>query len=568
MKFIKYNNDKCDDCYKCLRVCPTKAIVITDNRREIIDDLCIKCGLCQQSCTRDALEIQNDRVKIQKQIDLGKKIAVSLAPSYAGVLKFDNYKKIVSSIKALGIDYVEETSIGAEIVAKAYEDEIIKGERKNIITSCCPSANYLIEKYYPSLIPNILDIVSPMICHGRMLKEKYGKDTYVVFIGPCLAKKSEAEEVDGAIDAILTFQELMEWFDDENIVIDEMNLEDFDEMGSKRGAAFPLGGSLYKEDLFSRCNNKYKYIRADGIETCSDILKTLENDKLENYCIEINICNGSCINGPDLPNNDFTFYESEYNLTKYLEVFDLEKEINIDDKVNIKRSFTNKHKIYKTPNEKEINKILANIGKYTRHDELNCGACGYDTCREKAISIYRGLSDPNMCLPYLRNKAESLQMVVFDNTPNLLCILDKNLRIIDFNPSFSELFGENEMNLKNIPVCAFLREKYFKELLNGHKNIRKKKIYLEEYDKTFYMNATYIEENDAIVLILNDITATENSKKEIRNMKEQTLKACNEVINKQMRVAQEVASLLGETTAETKVNLNRLRNIVLSEDEG
>lgn len=564
-KFIKYDSEKCDDCYKCLRTCPTKAIMINKDQRKIIEELCIKCGACKRICPRDAIEIQNDKYLIKKWLNQNKTIAVSLAPSFAGIKQFNHYHQLIAGLKRLGFKYIEETSVGAEAVAKIYEDELKNHSKGNIITTACPASNFYIEKNHPELIKQMLPIVSPMIYHGRLLKKQYDSDIKVVFIGPCLAKKAEAFEMKGAVDGVLTFNELIEWFAEEDIILDKLAPQAFDAVGSKRGAAFPLGSTLFKKDLNNHLNDQLNFLRVTGIDACKDVLNSLEEDQLNNYCVEINICDGSCINGPDFPSEKQHFYESRDLIKNYVEQQGIEhKETKV---IEYKRTFKNKKKYFEQPSEEELQEILRSIGKYDEHDELNCGACGYTTCRQKAISIYYEMSDPHMCMAYLREKAESFQSVFFEHSPNALCILDEDFTIVDYNNAFHNIFGYSNINLEHFPISAFFDEELFETFFNSDQTIYKEKIFLSQYDKKFYLTLVYVEAIEAIVLILMDITLEENYKKEVEMMKKDTLDTCQNVIEEQMRVAQEIASLLGETTAQTKVNLNKLKSLVLNDKD-
>lgn len=569
MKFIEFDQKKCDECYKCLRICPTKAIIFTEHRRDIVDDMCIKCGLCQASCPQEALTIQNDKYKVKKNIRLGKKIAISLAPSYAAAFNTDNPKRIISALRQLGASWIEETSVAAEIVSQMYETHIETQAKTNILTTCCPSANYLVQYYYPELLDYMLPVVSPMIAHGKMIKDKLGEDTYVVFIGPCLAKKAEAE-AEGVIDAVLTFNELLEWFNEEGLDYNQLTPGDFDAQATIRGMAYPVGGSLFQNDRKTPINQQYHTIRVDGIERCKDLLETLKVDGLENYCIEMNICHGSCVNGPDMPHDGQTYYQRKNRIFKYLEQHDTQLTLNellSENAANLSyhQIFKPKKNVLKKPSKDEIKQILRQIDKFSEKDYLNCGSCGYDTCEDKAIAVFNNLSKPQMCLPYLRTKAESLSSALFENTPNLVCILDHDLNLIEYNPTFESVFHLDDISLKGMPILAFMDESLFAKCLSEKTSILGQRELLEGVDKIFYCNAIYTDRY--ILGILTDMTQIEKSRQDMAQVKERTLVACQEVINKQMRVAQEIASLLGETTAETKVNLNRLRDIVLL-DEG
>ena len=234
---------------------------------------------------------------------------------------------------------------------------------------------------------------------------------------------------------------------------------------------------------------------------------------------------------------------------------------------NFKRSFKNKMINQKTPSLKELEDILKKINKFEEKDYLNCGACGYKSCMDKAEASFYGFSDISMCMPYLRSKAESLQSIIFDNTPNLILILDRNMNILDYNPAFSKVFNKNNSNIKGCDVGRYIKDDIFNKVFKNKTNITGLKERFKEIDKVFFINLIYIESDDVIVTILTDITTNEKNKEELSIVKGRTLKICQEVINEQMRAAQEIASLLGETTAETKVNLNKLKEIVLKEDD-
>jgi len=569
MIFIDFDKNKCDECYKCLRECPTKSIAFTKDTREIIDERCIKCGKCQAVCEHKALKIQNDKNIVKRAIKNGKNVIVSLAPSFISAFELDMPEQIVTGLKKLGFSEVEETAIGAEVISEHYEKEIINCTNQHIITSCCSSANYLIETYYPHLISSMIPVDSPMIAHGKMLKSKT-EDAYVVFIGPCLAKKAEANELKGAIDAVLTFNELNDWFLEENIDVEELETTPFGGESTIRGCAYPLGGSLFRGDLKTRINDNYKYVRVDGIDKCKDILESMSKGSLDKYCVEMNICSGSCINGPDLPKSKDTYFEREDKLQRYIES---KKNVTVEGDienlaVDVVRSFNNKEVVIKKPSKTEIKEILSQIGRYSLYDQLNCGACGYSTCIEKAEATYYGFADSHMCLPYLRDKAESRQSIIFDNSPNLICILDEGLNILEYNPSFNMKINVNNIQLKNMPIFTIMEDELFLKVLEKKENVVNSKVNFKSLDMDFIANIIYREDEKVIVAILTDVTLDEKNRQELTRVKEQTLFSCQEVIENQMRVAQEIASLLGETTADTKVNLNKLKNIVLYDEGG
>ena len=566
MKFIDFDVNKCDECFKCLRACPTKAIAFTRNRRHIIDELCIKCGLCQLECPQDALTIKLDLQAVKNAIMAGKRVVASIAPSFAGAFPISRPGQMPSALKELGFYSIEETARGAEIVSELYEKDIKESKAKNIITSCCPSSNDLIRRYYPSVLPYVIPVVSPMLAHGFDLKERYGKEAMVVFIGPCLAKKAEAMEIAGSIDAVITFKELEKWFSETGIEIEKCDVISFDTPTSKRGKAYPLGGSLWKKDLETRINPKYQYIHIDGIENCKTFLSSLASGQLSGYCVELNICTNSCINGPDMPKASGNVYQRRDQLRQYVVQSSDEKgfvPVTVDIE-HFRRGFAEQEISHPKINDHQVSEVLIEMGKYTDKDQLNCGACGYSSCYDKAIAIVKGYSSIDMCLDRLRHKAESLQAIIFDNSPNAICILDSECRIQEVNPAFNNIFNASKIKLTYWPIAAFIDDPIFDEITHTKQYRLSKKIYVPDVSRTFFSNVVSIQGGNILVGIFTDITDAEHSKDELQRVKEETLITCQEVIEKQMRVAQEIASLLGETTADTKIGLNKLKKLVLT----
>lgn len=573
MKFIEFNKEKCDACLKCLRVCPTKAIAFNGEKRAIVDDLCIKCGLCQATCPQEALKIRNLMSQVLAWVNGEEKVAISLAPSYVGAFGLEAPRKMATALFEIGFDYVEETAIGAEVVAKAYDKVIETGHARNIVTSCCPSANYLVEQYFPLVIKSMIPVVSPMVAHGRLIKEAYGEDTKVVFIGPCLAKMAEAEEFGGSVDAVLTFDELEDLLKSKGIRVKECSETDFSRDSAKRGRAFPLGGSLNTIDNRRRDDESYNFIHVSGYEACKDILNELKIGNLNHCCVEMNICEGSCINGPDMPKNTLSRYSREIYMRRYGRSKASRTNASIVPENNYKglelsRSFRDRQLRHNEPNNQMIRQMLQQMGKFSDKEELNCGACGYTTCKDKAKAAYLGYSDIDTCLPHLREKAESMQSIMIENSPNAVLIINNDLTVKEVNPTFVKLFNREGLPMIDMPLELFVQSDTFGQVFEMKESALNRRGYNAEIDCYFIINAVYIEESDVVIAFLTDISEDEKRRLEFRKVKEETLIKTQEVIDKQMRVAQEIASLLGETTAETKMSLKSLNQLVLSDTEG
>ncbi len=557
MKFIEFHSEKCDECFKCLRFCPTKAIAFTPNNRHIVDDLCIKCGQCLVHCKQGALTIHKDEHHVKTLLAGKQKVAISIAPSFAGLFVMRHPLQMVKALRMLGFDYVEETARGAEIISKAYDTIIERQDMKNIITSCCPSGMDLLQHNFGKSTEQAIQVVSPMVAHGRDMKARY-EDVKTVFIGPCIAKKAEASEFSDSIDAVMTFRELEVWFEEADIDLNELSTSTFDTPSTVRGRAFPIGGRLSAQ-------SNYQHLHLAGIDDCNSFLEAVESDSIHGFCAELNICSGGCLNGPEIPKQAPNPFRRMEKLLSYMDQ-KLAGEFEEIPNIEITRHFKDLTYVNKDVDEAQVYNVLMDMGKYSESDQINCGACGYKTCYNKAIAVVKGYSDIDLCMDRLKHKVESLQSIIFDNSPNAICILDEEQRIQEINPSFNQIFNEDKIKLDGWPIHAVMGCDIFEKLLYPDTQHVSQKLYLEDVDKTFFMNLIRIHEGKTYVGILTDVTYEEKKKEEMTVMKSQTLDTVQEVINKQMRVAQEIASLLGETTAETKIGLNKLRDIVLGEE--
>lgn len=403
---------KCKRCYSCIRECPAAAIRVMDGQAVVLSDRCISCGHCVKVCSQNAKEIYSEVDKVMNTIiPTGKGIAI-VAPSFAASFP-DNYNKIPTALKKLGFIQVCETAFGADLISEAYKDVFENTRGGTIISSPCPAVYNFIEKYHAELVPNLAKIVSPMIAMGRYLKENLGEDTQVVFIGPCVAKKSEAmdENVSDAIEGVLTFFELKEMFEIAGIDLDELEHSDFDPPYANLGKSFPLAGGLLKTAGISSDILRTETIIVEGVSNVKEIIQDISDKKINAKFVDILFCEG-CINGPAL-DSDLNLYSRREKVIEYIDenISHVDKqvwksEIYNNRHLNFKRDFTAKSQRRPMPSEERIKEILAKTNKFEKSDELNCGSCGYPTCREYAIAIAKDLAEEDMCLPYLIEKLE------------------------------------------------------------------------------------------------------------------------------------------------------------------
>jgi uncharacterized Fe-S cluster-containing protein len=456
---------------------------------------------------------------------------------------------VIDRLKALFTRTVAEGTLDTT-AADALLALFASGEQDVVISTCCHSANLLVQKYFPHLLKYMAKRLSPMQTHAKMMKEK-DPDAKVVFIGPCIAKKEEAEQYPDIVDAVLTFEELEEWMEEEDV--SPVILPD--ERLKGRARLFPIPGGIIRSMKADRPGVSYMAI--DGAEQCIKALRDLENGALKNCFIEMSICEGSCAGGPVMGEQRY----SQVRNRVQVESFSGPEHWKIDSPVsNALYKTMNWIKVdQQTPDEEEIKRILAHIGKTKPEDELNCGSCGYNTCRSKALAVYRGKADLSMCMPFLKEKAESFSNLVTKNTPNGIIVADEQLNIQMMNPTARHWFSvAKEEDIRTMRLNQLTEvDEYIEAMLTGRVISGRKSF--DSYGITAEQNVVYDENFRAVIIILRDITGAESERSAREQLTQQTLEITDQVINKQMRIVQEIASLLGETTAETKIALSQLQ---------
>ena len=549
-KFLQLKKSNCKNCYKCIRNCPVKSIKFADGQANIIPDECILCGRCFVNCPQDAKQIRDDVPRVKEMIASGKKVIASVAPSFIAEFPLMDFAAMKSALLKLGFADAQETAIGATIVKTEYEKMIASGKHDVIISSCCHSVNALIQKYYPSVLPYLADVLSPMLAHCRVIKEE-NPGACAVFIGPCISKKEEAE-LYGECDVALTYEELEAWMNEAGVVPAGDSTEP-DE--GKRGRFFPIKGGIIKS--MHTENTGFTYLAVDGVQNCIAAIKEIESGALKNCFIEMNACEGACINGPAISHHHKPLLSGEVKVVAFAGDDEFRVAMPIDTFKNIPYIGTHE----KITGEAAIKEILAKMGKTSPEQELNCGSCGYPTCREKAIAVYQGKADLSMCLPFLKEKAETFSGYVINNTPNAIFVLDENLCVQQINKAGCALFNlKTPSDILGSPIVRLLNPADYLGVMTSGVPIKEKKHYLAEYKKYVAETIVYDHEYHIVFSIMRDITSEEERQSERSELCNKTVAITNEVIEKQMRVVQEIASLLGETTAETKIALTQLKD--------
>ncbi len=551
---LTLKKSNCKNCYKCIRHCPVKSIRFSGNQAHIIGNECILCGQCFVVCPQNAKEIVDETEKAKVLIQSGEPVYVSLAPSFIANYDGIGIEPMRKALKKLGFADVEETAIGATMVKREYERILSEEKRDILISSCCHSINLLIQKYFPSLLPYLADTMSPMQAHCADIKRRY-PNSKTVFIGPCVAKKDEAEYYSGIVDAVLTFEELSNWLAEAGVTLEAQ--EEKTEEGLTR--FFPTTGGILK--TITKHEPDYTYLAVDGVENCISVLRDIESGRVHKVFVEMSACVGSCIGGPVMEK----FHRSP--VRDYIRVaqFARDKDFSVEqpDALAIRKHFDRIDRKLEAPTETEICTVLRQMGKNKPSDELNCGSCGYNTCREKAIAICQGKAEVSMCLPYLKDKAESFSDTIVKNTPNGIIVLNENLEVQQINASARELMNiRYASDVLGEPVVRILDPSPFLKVMSSGKRIKGELVYLAEYKRYAEQTIVYDKEYKALVCILRDVTDEETERKKKEDFSRQTIETADRVVDKQMRIVQEIASLLGETAAETKIALTKLKDSI------
>lgn len=555
---LTLKKSNCKNCYKCIRHCPVKAIRFSGNQAHIIGNECILCGECFVVCPQNAKQIVDETEKVKVFMQDTAPVIASLAPSFVANYEGVGIEAMRDALKQLGFYDVEETAIGATMVKNEYERMIHEENRDIIISSCCHSINLLIQKHYPDVLEYLADVVSPMQAHCNDIKKRY-PDAKTVFIGPCVAKKDEAQQYEGIVDAVLTFEELTTWLKEEQIELKQ----EMDTQEESLARFFPTTGGVLK--TMAQDEPGYTYLAIDGVQNCINAILDIRAGKIHKCFIEMSACTGSCIGGPVMEKYHLTSHVKDYiTISNY--AGDKDFDVEQPKTVELKKEFAYIEQKLPQPTETEIMNVLRQMGKTKPSDELNCGSCGYNTCREKAVAIFQGKAEASMCLPYLKNKAESFSDAIVKNTPNGIVVLNENLEVQQINESARKMMNIRfSSDILGEPVVRILDPLDFVEVLDTGKSIQNKRVYLAEYNRYVEQSVVHDRESHLLICNMRDVTEEVEQRAKKENISRQTVEVADKVVDKQMRIVQEIASLLGETAAETKIALAKLKESITDE---
>lgn len=561
MSILSFEKNVCKNCYKCIRYCPVKAIEIKNHAAQIIERECILCGTCTTICPQNAKADISDVDAVVDALSSGVRMIASVAPSCVAYFSTD-LPTLKQALLQLGFADVRETAEGSYLVKTEYERILQENPGKTYITSCCASINNYIAKYRPRAQAYLLPVMTPIQAHTKLIRQQEPEDVQICYICPCTAKKGEKASEDSLFDYVLLYEELAKWLHESGITIEERvgrNTAD-----PKLSRLFPKTGGIFQTMVR---NPAWRYLTVDGFEDCALAIDDVIAGRMQDCFLEMNFCRGGCIGGPSFRRAQQSVVYSELKVRNSANTRDHDIDFNITEPVEISRCFNSRHVRKMPPSEAQIVATMRAIGINSPKDELDCGMCGYSSCREKAKAVLEGKAEIGMCMPYMREKAESFANEIVDILPDALLSVDSHFCIRQINKSACELFRLDAQSIIGMPVSRILDEYDFVSFMASGQEHMKKRTFLPDYNIFLEMGFRRDMKSGFIVVMLEDIS---NRKKVHRQAMEARLQAASmadDIVDKQLRIVHEIAYLLGETAAETKVAVSDLKKTILMDEE-
>lgn len=560
---------KCRDCHRCIRACPVKAISLRSGQANVVPELCISCGMCVEACPQKAKTVVSQAEEVLAFLAAKEEVCVSLAPSYAAAYADYTPQQVIAGLRRLGFAHVEETALAAEAVAVHYGQKL-QARQATLISSCCPTIVNLLEIYFPELLPLLADSASPMVIHGKSLRVRF-PSAKIVFIGPCIAKMQEATRPAalGSVDAVLTFEQLATIWNQKSINPATLQPAQADAI-TQTATIYPLSRGIMSTAGL-QADSAPECLAVSGLDACIEVFRELADGQISPRFIEALACREGCIDGPGISKQQSAAHKRSrlvaYHHSRQQQGGTKQNSLIVADSSALPQAqYQARCPELALPTESEIRAILVQIGKHTIEDESNCGGCGYPSCRDKAIATYQGLAELEMCVPYMRARFESLSHIVVDSSLNAVIVATKDLLIHQLNPMADRLFNPEGLPTRGHHLATFIDPSNFAEVAETGQALHRRVDYPEL--ELFTSQIIYPLPNYGLVIgIISDITETENRKKQLEKQHQATALRAREVIRNQMKLAQEIAGLLGEATAETKATLLELINTVEEVDE-
>lgn len=551
----------CRDCYRCVRVCPVHAIKMEHGQAQVVTDSCIACGTCIGECPQHAKAYRTDYGKVLQMLENGDHLAVSIAPSFAACYNEWEFKRLPSALRTLGFQHVAETAVGAWHTSNATAEYIQEHPEKNHICTACPAVVSYVTQYQPQFVQNLVPVVSPMVAHAKLIKDANPKMKFV-FVGPCVAKKDEAQQQsnEALIDAVLTFEELGELFKLRHISLIHCEESSFDTAVNGDARLFPLEGGLLRTARLQTDLLDEHIIAISGFDELDELLRSLADEHQSQWIIEPLFCKQGCINGP-------LASQLKGNFAKRKEILDYAR-LNpgiectgSNENEKFETAFVKKAQLGNHYSEEQIKQVLTRIGKHKPEDELNCTACGYSGCREKAIAVLNGLAEPEMCMPYMRQMAEQKFDTMIMHDPNGIVLLNQHLAIMHMNESFKKMFTCSD-SLIGRPISYLIDPDAFEKLSAGGEKLIRQTVHFSNYNLICHQMSYVIPDQQQFVGIFIDVTDLQVKSDQLNEIKAETVLKAQDLIDHQISMAQELARFLGEHTAKGEVMLSKLMDSI------
>lgn len=560
MNILQFEKVNCKNCYKCVRSCPVKAIEVKNHCAQILESECILCGICTLICPQKTKGAISEKETVREAILSGRKVVASVAPSFSAFFSV-TFPVMQQALLQLGFQEVHETAEGAYLVKTEYE-RLMEEQPQNVwISSCCSSVNLLIQKYYPDLVPHLAPVLTPMQIHSQLLKERY-PDAEIVFVAPCISKKEERYREPSRVDDVITFEELDGLLTEAGISLMDCDARSEHQYLSRN---FPVSGGILSTMKQAPQNH---YVSVSGYQACVEAMQEIRRGALKNCFIEMSLCEGSCIGGPSFRLRRDSLLSTKLKMKAFVGSADYDEDycLACDQPMEIHLGGGEGADCF-APSEAQITAILRKMGKRGEADELNCSMCGYASCRDKAAAVIQGKAEINMCLPFMKERAESFSNQIMTLTPNAILAVDLDLKVQQVNEAACEIFRLSQEDILHQPVSRILDEIDFAEMMTGGADKMEKNTYLAEYN--LYLNQIFLYDkaSSMVVCIMKNITSDRQKRNFIMNKKVQAAEMADGIVEKQLRIVHEIASILGETAAETQIAIHDLKETILMDDE-
>ena len=556
---------RCRDCYRCLRACPVKAIAMHAGQARIVPEACIACGTCVRECPQHAKHFRSDVETAKRLLATRKFVAVSVAPSFASAWEGWQRDRLASALRRLGFRHVAETAVAAHAVATATAAEIEKKAGHGCIASACPAVVSYVERCVGELTGQLAPVVSPMILHAQQIKAAQ-PEAAVVFVGPCVAKKAEAErpEYAGIVDCVLTFAELDAWLQEAGVDFRRCEASAFDAAPSGASRFFPVPGGLLKTAGLPAALIEMDADAPSGFAALAAALAAAARGDGPRL-LEPLFCEQGCVAGPGMPQADNRFAQRR-RLIEYASA-EAGGAAAASVVTAVRAAFAPAAPGVVMPSEDEIQAVLADTGKQNADDQLDCGACGYESCRAKAIAVVRGLAEPEMCMPHMRRLAERRTDRIIETSPNGIVILNAQLRILSMNAAFRRMFTCSDAVLGK-PIAYLLDPEPFEALASGETGQIQRKRHFPNYNLNCHQIAYALREEQQYVGIFVDMTSHVRNAERLSALRTQTQGQAKELLDHQLSMAQQIAKLLGESSARGESLVRALLALTSEQDGG